>query len=130
MTDHKALIKALFQAVIAHPLHDESIIQTYFSTDYIQHVDGKVLDYATFVVHMQTLKAATKRMTVTFKALAAEGDTVFTNHEVEAEKADGTIIRSQIIAEFRIRAGRVYYCDELTHLISGTAEDRDLGSRH
>ncbi|ASZ14967.1 nuclear transport factor 2 family protein [Chitinophaga pendula] len=130
MQDLKTLIKNLFEAVIEGPVHEEKIIQRYFSTDYVQHVDGKVLDYATFVAHMQALKAATQQLKVTFKALAEEGDTVFTNHEVIAEKKDGSSSRSQVIAEFRVRDGKVYYCDELTHLISGDATDRDLGSRH
>ena len=35
---------------------------------------------------------------------------------------------AHVIAEFRLRDGKIVSCDELTHLLSGGERDRDLGS--
>ena len=34
----------------------------------------------------------------------------------------------KVIAEFRLRDNKVYYCDELTHMLEGDDKDKDLGS--
>ena len=54
---------------------------------------------------------------------------MFTNHHATALKPDGSEVKMHVIAEFRVRDGKIYYCDELTHMLSGSESDKDLGSR-
>ena len=130
MEHHKQLIRDAFAAVIENPQYDETAIRRYFSPDYVQQVDGKILSFDQFRQHMKVLKETVSAVAVHFDTLAAENEIVFSNHRVTASRSDGQTGEMQVIAEFHIHNGQINYCNELTHLIKGDAEDRDLGSRH
>jgi hypothetical protein len=125
----KEFIREMFSKVFEDGSSGDSVYSKYFSTNYIQSVDGKSLNYDAFVNHLNALKSAMKSLKVTFRYLVAEDDKVATIHIVEGEKKNGTKIKAQVNAVFQIRDGKLIHCDELTHLYLGTKEDKDLGSR-
>jgi hypothetical protein len=129
MKNLSQIVTDALQAVISHPGHDEKKIAHYFSPDYQQIVDGHHLDYAQFVQHLAVLKSHTRQMEVNVKALATEEDTVFTHHSVAVEKSSGDKSEFEVFARFTLAAGKIIRCEELTRMVSGTADDRDLGSR-
>ena len=130
MKDHKKLIQEVFQDIFENPGYDEAIIAHYFSTDYVQHVDGKTLQFGDFTKHIKAVKEAIAFMSVTFDTIAQDNDIVFTNHRVKATTKAGGMGEVQVIAEFHIHNGQINYCSELTRQISGDPKDDDLGSRH
>lgn len=127
----KEVILALFRDVVQAPVLDMQAVERYVSPRYVQHVDGVTLDYAGFVAHMQKQKKAIAAMSVAFVALVQDpdGHVVFSHHVVEARKKDGGLVRVKVLAQFTVADGRLVGCDELTQLLSGAHEDRDLGSR-
>ncbi|MES2204085.1 MAG: nuclear transport factor 2 family protein [Pseudomonadota bacterium] len=126
----KKFIKEIFVTLIEEREVSEATCARYFSKEYIQYVDGKVLDYDHFVKHMKTLMATIKSAKVTFKHIIVEGDKVATVHNVKAIKNDGSHIEAQVNALMQIKNNKIILCDELTHLIQGEKSDKDLGSRH
>lgn len=108
---------------------DQNLLSEYFSPDYIQYVDGKKINYNDFIKHIQLLKNKISKMSISIKSIVAEDNIVFTNHEVFTIMSDGRTGKTKVIAEFRLNKGKIYYCDELTHMIEGDDKDRDLGSR-
>lgn len=126
----KIFVKEIFKNTIENMDATEETYAQYFSQDYVQHVDGKTLNYTDFVAHMKAQKNVIKSAKVTFKHIITEGDTVATVHIVNGIKKDGSIIEAQVNALFKIKNKKVVLCDELTHLIKGEKSDRDLGSRH
>ena len=126
---NKQIIKNMLHDVIENPELNESLIRSYFSEDYIQQVDGKTLDFNDFFLHMSALKKSTKELSLTIESIAAEDDVVFTRHFVSGTTVDNKKGKSMVIAEFRIRNGKIYYCNELTHMSKGDESMRDLGSR-
>lgn len=126
----KKFIKQAFIDLIENKSADEETCAKYFSKEYIQYVDGKVLDYDHFVKHMKTLIATIKSAKVTFKHIIAEGDKVATVHKVNAIKQDGSLVEVQINALMQIKNNKIVLCDELTYLIQGEKSDKDLGSRY
>lgn len=129
-TANKDLLKEAFRNIIEAPVVDEKQIARYFSQDYIQHVDGKTINYTQFVSHIHTQRKTLASIKVTFLNVVSEGDTVFSNHLIRAHTKDGRILHGKVIGEFTIRDGKITGCDELTHIVGGTEEDQDLGSRH
>jgi predicted SnoaL-like aldol condensation-catalyzing enzyme len=127
--DNKALIRASFTQVVEPMHYDEQAVRTYFAPDYRQAVDGQTLDFAGFCQHMRTQKAALKALHVQFTRMVAEGDVVFTNHTVTLETKEGRAATIKVLAEFIVRDGQIVACDELTRLVSGDDQERDLGSR-
>ena len=126
----KAVVRNAFEAIINQGRTDTATIEQYIALGYIQKVDGKTLDYKGFVSHMQALSATVSSMQVTFDSLTAEDDKVASAHRVRATKTDGGAqIEIQVITLFQVAGGRIVSCNEPTHLISGSHEDRDLGSR-
>ncbi len=115
--------------IVGNPAHDAARIALYFDLNYQQKVDGKHLDYKGFIKHMALLKAHTKRMDVTFLSIVAEGDTVFTHHHVKVEKHQCEKSQFEVMARFTLSSDKIVRCEELTQMISGNLEDRDLGSR-
>lgn len=101
----------------------------YHSKDYIQHVDGKELNYDGFVAHMAALKKSLKSVKVVFHDIVIKGNKVVTRHTAYAVKKDNIEIELQLIAIMEIKEGKIVKCHEFTHLSKGAKEDRDLGSR-
>ncbi len=108
---------------------NEKDIEKFFNKDYIQYTDGKKLNYQDFVKHIHTLKKSLKYLTVNIRSIAQDNDVIFTNHLILGETKDGKIFSGEVIAEFRINNNQIYYCNELTHMIEGGEENKDLGSR-
>jgi predicted SnoaL-like aldol condensation-catalyzing enzyme len=129
MRSNKHIIIEALQALITHPEHNETEIAAFFAPGYQQTVDGKTLDYREFVHHMATLKTHTRQMSITINAIVAEGDTVFTHHRVDVEKADGEKSHFEVFARFTLFSEKIIRCEELTRMIGGHPSDRDLGSR-
>jgi ketosteroid isomerase-like protein len=46
---------------------------------------------------------------------------------VDARKKDGTAVRFQVIAFYRLRDGKITNVRELTHMMQGAEGDRDMG---
>lgn len=127
-------LKAHLRTILSHVLEDNHSTETtyskYFSTDYIQHVDGKTFNYTQFVAHMAVLKATMLTMRVDFKHLIVEDNQIVSIHHVHGVKVTGEEIEAKVIAFFNLDGGKIILCDELTYLIKGTEKDKDLGSRH
>lgn len=125
---NKNVIRDLFINLFENKSFDMTNLNDFICPDYVQYVDGKILNYNHFVEHITTLRAMIENCRVEFKTLVCDGDIVFSNHTVDIELIDGRKAKIQVIAEFRLRNGKLYYCDELTHLIEGASENKDLGS--
>lgn len=129
MTDYKNLIKESFNAVVEDLNYDQAMVDRYFSQNYRQYVDGKELDYEGFCRHMKVQKQTLKNISIDFKTIVQENHIVFTRHIVSITTPEGRSAMIQVLAEFHIQDGKIAYCNELTHLISGDQRERDLGSR-
>lgn len=127
--NNKQRIMDLFRYVVQPSVLDTEVVASYIRPDYEQCVDGVTLDYEGFLSHMRSQKAVIASMDVEFLGLGAEGESVFSNHVVTAQKKDGGIIVVKVMAQFDFKDGRVIRCDELTRMLSGAAADRDIGSR-
>lgn len=101
----------------------------YMSPNYIEHIDGKVFNFKQWLHHMNGLKHLMRSYTLTFDEIVAEKNQVATSYVVHATKKDGTKLDIRIIAIFKIKNGKMIYCDELTHVLRGSQADREIGSR-
>lgn len=122
------LIKAVFTDVIENKNYDESLINKYFSEDYIQIVDNVTLDFNSFKKHIQKLKEKADQQNVVFENIASNETSVFTKHFVTSVLKNGEIVKHKVFAEFTIKNNKVIYCDELTTLLEGSASEKKLGS--
>ncbi len=127
---NKALIQAAFRDVIEDCQATETTIAHYFSPDYIQSVDDKILNFEQFVSHMKVQKSVVETININLLKMVGEGDIVCSHHEVYATKKNGDALKAKVIAFFTIKNGKIIRCDELTHLLEGAQEDHDLGSRY
>ncbi|MCG3679893.1 hypothetical protein [Aliarcobacter butzleri] len=126
----KELIKDLFKNVLQNQSVDIEIIKKYISEKYIQYVDGKELRFEQFVEHIKKQKEVIESIKVDFISMVEENNIVFTNHIVSINKKDNSFVKVKVIAEFIIENEKLVKCDELTFLLNGSSEDKDLGSRH
>lgn len=126
--NNKDLIKNCFLALVEQQQYDRSVIETYFSTEYIQCVDGEIFDYSKFMTHIEKLKELTTSLSITFNHIAEEGDTVFTNHTVTVVRNDSSMSKVKVIATFIIKDNKIVYCDELTRHLEGNDANISFGS--
>jgi ketosteroid isomerase-like protein len=126
---NKVLVQHMFRDVLERDKFDEQEIAHYFSRSYQQKVDGKTLDFTGFVDHIRELKRTVTGLQVSFEQMVAEGNKVMDIHRVEADKRTGGKMMARVISLWVIEAGKIVFCDELTHMEQGAPEDRDLGSR-
>lgn len=91
----------------------------YMSTDYIEHIDGKVFNFQQWLHHMKSLKSLMKSYELTFDEIVTEGNKIATSYVVHATKKDDSKIDIRILAIFKLKNKKMVYCDELTHIIKG-----------
>lgn len=101
----------------------------YMSTDYIEHIDGKVFNFKQWLHHMKGLKDMMKSYRLTFDEIVAEKNKIAASYVVHATKKDGSKLDIRIIAIFKIKDSKMVYCDELTHVLSTQETDKEIGSR-
>ena len=123
----KHIIKKSFNDLLESPGFHPSLFERYFSKDYIQHVDGKTLNYHGLLEHAKTLKAKVKNIKISFEHLIEEKNKVCSIHIVEATRDDSPI-KMKVIALFEFKNDKIILCDELTYMLIGDEKDRDLGS--
>lgn len=130
LTEREAhdLLRRMFDA-FTDPTTRPEVFGELLTPDYIQRVDGKELDYAGFLAHTAALQASLKSASVTFEHMVTDGLSAATVHIADAVKANGERIRLKVIAYYEFRDKRIALVDELTHLLDGTEQDRDLGSK-
>jgi predicted SnoaL-like aldol condensation-catalyzing enzyme len=128
--ENKTFIREGFKTIFGSSDFNEDFIRGMVDSSYIQHVDGKTLGFEEFIQHLRVLKERTKSIEIDFKTLIEEERIVFSNHVVTATMKDDTKTVLHVIAEFRVKNGKMYYCDELTLLIDGDSYNSDLGSAH
>ncbi|WP_121966030.1 hypothetical protein [Myroides sp. N17-2] len=126
--NNKDLVKNGLQLVLENPSYDIPLIETYFSKNYVQCVDGKRFDYTMFTKHIKKVKELTTKLSIEFNYIAEEGNLVFTNHTVTVIMKDGTQDQVKVIATFIIEDRQIVFCDELTLHLDNHQKTKDLGS--
>jgi len=124
----KNFIEKVFKEVIEDLNADEKVISDYFSTQYIQYVDGHCLNYEDFVQHMAIQKSLLDSVKVCIEHCVIEGNSICTVHRVDAIKKTGEKIAVKVIAYFEVENKKIVLCDELTHLLEGDKKNQNIGS--
>ncbi|MGG5577964.1 hypothetical protein ACPDHL_11580 [Myroides sp. C15-4] len=122
------IVEEMLHNVIESKTYDEELLLAYFSTDYIQVVDGNTLDFTGFKRHIQKLKELIATVEVEVLNFASRGHTVFTKHQVQSVLRDGSHHKHIVMAEFTFHKDKIVRCEELTFLLKGTASGKNLGS--
>lgn len=122
-------VEQALKAVLGKQIGDLEVIKQFFSSNYVQIVDGKQIDFAEFCAHMQVLKEATDSISIEIKSIAEGDHCVHTQHIAKAVKKEGTVSEFEVFACFHLKDGKIIRCEELTRMLSGPQHDNDLGSR-
>ncbi len=114
---------------LLNPAEPVDELRHYFSEDYVQWVDGVELDFMQFLQHASVLKQTLRSADIVIKRFVCQGDSVADIHDVYAIKHSGELIITRVIAFYIFRDGKICSVEEMTHLLSGSEQDRNLGSR-
>lgn len=124
----KHIIQEVFTNILENPVFDLSLIEQYFSKDYIQLVDHTQLSYEEFILHIKKLKEKLSGQKIDLINYAENGNIIFTHHMARSVLKDGSIVRHKVLAEFTIHEDKIIRCDELTLLLEGGQTEKNLGS--
>ncbi|MFT0211062.1 hypothetical protein VQ643_00395 [Pseudomonas sp. F1_0610] len=127
--DYKKRFQECLSEVICNPNFDTALIAEYFSTSYIQHVDGKTLNYEQFVAHIEHLKQAVIRCSIDFELLEQHGNTIHSIHIVRVVKNDSSKVRIKVQGQFTFEHNKLILTNETTELLEGDEENASLGWR-
>ncbi len=122
------VVEEMLHVIIEGKTYSECDIHHYFSPHYIQIVDETHLDFAGFKQHIHKLKELIESVEITILNTACRGNTVFTKHLVSSVFKDGTCYKHKVMAEFTIEAGKIIRCEELTLLVEGLEQGKQLGA--
>ena len=119
--DYIQLIQTTLKSCLVEHLGDIDNVNKYFSVNYEQTTDGKVSDYKAFTDHLIALKEHIEKIELTIVAIAQNGNTVFTHHNVIAHKRNGTVATYQVLAHFTVdgNEGKILRCNELIRQTDG-----------
>jgi hypothetical protein len=100
----------------------------YVSRDFINPIDGNTFNYEQWVAHQKHIKNLVKSMKPTFNLMVVEGDHVAAIYQIDLVKNDGSKLKVKDMAFFKIKNKKIIYCEELTRLVKGNEEDKNIGS--
>jgi len=123
--------KALIKNAVIYALENKDPnmdYSKYVSKDFINPIDGNTFNYDQWVAHQKHIKNLVKSMIPTFDLMIAEGNQVAAIYRIALVKNDGTSLEVNDLAFFKIKDGKIYYCEELTRLIQGDQADKNIGS--
>lgn len=126
---NKDIIIQAFKEILEDGKIDNETIKKYFHKDYIQEVNGIKIDYDEFKLHLFKQRQSIENISIKFNTILSYDNIIFSNHNVHCTKKDGSFCSFKVIAEFRIKDEKIFFCDELTHLIEGKQSDTDMGQR-
>lgn len=128
MKTPRQLVKQALESLLRTEALDVETAACFFSPQYQQHVDGRILNYAEFLAHLAYLKSQVQQMHLQILALASHGNTVMTHHRVDVTRYQGAVARFEVLARFECIEGSIVSCYEHSRLCEGEAQYRDLGS--
>lgn len=100
----------------------------YVSKDFINPIDGNTFNYEQWVAHQKHIKGLVKSMKPTFDLMVSEGNHVAAIYKIDIVKNDNSRLTVKDMAFFTIKDKKVVYCEELTRLVSGNTQDKNIGS--
>lgn len=103
-------------------------IGRFFTPNYQQSVDGKVIDLKGFIDHVRALRATLVSIDIEIQQIVSDGVAAATVHVVRAAKRSGEMATVKVVAFYRFDGERIASIDELTYVLEGHAGDRELGS--
>merc|ERR1712070_820008 len=115
-------------------------VPLYFDSSYTQLVDGKRLNYEGFLTHMRAQKSKiTPDVRIDWHELHAavtmeqgrEVVLIISHHSVKARmRSDDSAIEGSVVALMKMdaKSGKIFQCNENTHMRHASKEARDLGS--
>lgn len=102
----------------------------YMSENYLEHIDGKTFNFEQWLHHMTGIKKLMKSYELRFNEIVVEGENIAASYDVQATKINGEKLVIRVIAIFKIKDGKMVYCDELTHLLEGSDLDKHLSDKN
>lgn len=124
----KAFLREAFTRVMEDLEPVDSAYGSYFARDYVQHADGRTLDFDRFVAHLKARKQDLRSLTVRFEQMIVEDDRIATIHVARAIHKDGHPVEARVHAVFQVRGGRIVQCEELTRQLQGEPAEVSPGS--
>jgi hypothetical protein len=125
--ENKQLIKnAVIYALENNDPHMD--YSKYVAKDFVNPIDGNVFNYEQWVAHQKHIKELVRSMKPAFDVMVAEGNNVAAIYHIDIVKNDNSKLTVKDMAFFKIAHGKIVYCEELTRLITGNEEDKNIGS--
>ncbi|ARV75524.1 hypothetical protein [Vibrio campbellii] len=126
--ENNQYLEELFKAFIAH---DKSNLKYMLSEGFAQKFGGEKNSYNEFIKHSLVLSEQLTRMEIVFEDVNVSSDgTISEIHTVEVTKLDGSRSKLKLYAFYYFdQSGKLEYIDELSTLLEGPEEDKNMGSR-
>jgi len=100
----------------------------HFTEDYRQRTDGVWSDRPGFIEHMEYLRAAVESAEIRVLDEFEQDGSYADRHEAHIVKTDGaTVVQEVYLFATLADDGRFAEVHELTHMLTGAEEDRDIG---
>ena len=117
-----------FKAFIAR---DKTALESMLSKGYIQKFGGSQNDRDEFIQHSLVLSKQLKTMDILFKDVNIDSNgTISEIHVVEVTELDGSKSKFKLYAFYYFdNDGKLKLIDELSTMLEGSNENKDMGSR-
>lgn len=94
--------------------------------DYVQHTDGKRLEYSGFVSHLRHVRNAVREVRFQVLDASCNEDTLADRHVAEVHHHDGRIVRIEVYLFAKLAGGKIRSINEVTRSLDGSDADRAL----
>ena len=126
--DAEALLRTAFNDLFNRNA-DRETIDRHVSQDYTAWSDGRVIRRHQFEEHVLAIRKDIESMEVAFEDVVTADDRIAAVMTFTLHRKDGRTSQMLVHAFYTIREGKIHRLSELTHLLTGAEEDRDLASR-
>jgi len=94
--------------------------------DYVQHTDGKRLDYSGFVAHLHHVRSSVQKVRFQVLDASCNGDTLADRHVAEIHHNDNRISHIEVYLFAKLAGNKIRSIHEVTRSLDGNDVDRAL----
>lgn len=107
---------------------DKISVEELFSPNYQQYSDGKTLDFTHFINHLSHLRDQVNIIEFEVRDICISESRLAERHIATVTHHDGKVSKLEVYAFIRLHEHKIISLHEISRVISGTEQDKELAS--
>ena len=116
----------IWKVLYAKDQDPKSVIEEFFHEDYIQVINGVILNRTEYIEHVIEQRKSIQTMEFECKIHMSQNDKLFILYEAKGANTKGDQIIAEVISYFEFKDQKIFKIHGQVHLLKGNRSDVDM----